>query len=202
MKASNTIPLVFSILLSVNAHSATILWGSVLPEASVWRNGVKQDLNTYTSTTGLGINAARVLLEGFGVLSVWVNEYVDFDTGVPVPSHWETECPEIILDDGRAEWNQFLLGDAPNGAAKVTMEVGYVDLDDWFSVFVPLASATATVGQLMDADHTYEAGTLGPPTENPWTPMDFHAVDADIPEPSTVCMFLAGVLLLTKRRGI
>jgi hypothetical protein len=52
------------------------------------------------------------------------------------------------------KWSsQFNLGDNPNPNATIFFELGYVDWDDFDSPFITLATATATVQELMEILH-------------------------------------------------
>ena len=65
--------------------------------------------------------------------------------------------------------------------------------------FVPLATATETLGNLWGT-HTYEAGTLAPPSQTAWKPTDYYYEVLPVPEPSTAALTMAGLALLFRRR--
>ena len=140
--------------------------------------------------------------------------------GVPMPSGYEDpsgyippgqSAPTIVFDDEITEFGVLLVdeNEDPTGqyadwtptrldntslSAIVSFDIGYWDENaDW--VFVPIATATTTLGDIWDA-HSYDAGTLAPPTQTPWRPTAFYAV----PEPSTAILAMLGTCLLLKRR--
>ena len=110
----------------------------------------------------------------FGVLMV---EESSQDTWTPVVPWTYSDRQPIRLDN--TDLN-----------ATVFFDLGYVDAD---GNFTQVASTSAVLGDLWDS-HTYEAGTLLPPTETPWRPF------AAVPEPSTTILALFGVGMLLKRR--
>ena len=104
-----------------------------------------------------------------------------------------------------------LIQTADLASTTIKLELGYVDwdaydayveqnpggslaIDDRF--FQGLATATASLGQLVSGDHVSEQGSLSTPGATPWTPKTCTAV----PEPSVCLTALLGVLLLSKRR--
>lgn len=92
-----------------------------------------------------------------------------------------------------ADWQPIRL-DNTDKSATVYYDIGYWDENlDW--EFVTVATATDMLGNLWN-QHTYEAGTLLPPTETPWKPSDYYA----IPEPSPSILAILGTLFLLKRR--
>ena len=138
--------------------------------------------------------------------------------GVPMPSGYKDpsgyippgqSAPSIFFDDEITEFGVLMVDDNgdPTGlytdwtptrldntslTAIVSFDIGYWDENkDW--AFVPIATAITTLGEIWDA-HTYEAGTLAPPTQMPWRPDYFVAV----PEPSTAILALLGVGMLLK----
>ena len=92
-----------------------------------------------------------------------------------------------------ADWQPIRL-DNTDKSAVVYYDIGYWDESlDW--EFVTVATATDTLGNLWNK-HTYETGTLLPPTETPWKPVDYYA----IPEPRPAILAILGTLFLLKRR--
>ena len=138
--------------------------------------------------------------------------------GTPMPAGYEDpphqQPPSVSFDDELVEFGLVVVDeyDEPTGQladwqpirldvvdrnAVVRFDIGYWDADaDW--AFVSIASASAVLGDLLEP-HTYEAGTLLPPTETPWRPTLFYGA---IPEPVTANLARLGaiVLWLSSRR--
>lgn len=123
---------------------------------------------------------------------------VDFDDDY-------TEFGLGVVDDNDnwtgaySDWSPIKLGEEDPATLDVGVifEIGYWDEnDDWN--FIPLASSDSFPLNRMN-DHYYEAGTLLPPTETPWKPIDFYT-DYPVPEPSSISLFLSGLLILMLSR--
>jgi len=107
-----------------------------------------------------------------------------------------TEFGLLVLDGNDeptgqlADWQPIRLDIADQGST-VYFDIGYWDEDAGWS-FVPVAYASASLGDLW-SPHTYESGTLLPPTETPWRPSVFYGA---IPEPNVACLALVGAVIL------
>lgn len=154
----------------------------------------------YRSPDGLFVNTLRLCVgtdvDSCTPMAVWVEPYVDPDTGEHVDGYWELDYPETILEyDGEEygmAWAQYDLGDNPDPGLCVFFELGNVDWDDEYAEFNPIAYSGATVQQLVDWNHTYLTFDLNPPTATPWAPTAFTA----IPEPNVAPLAFVGALIL------
>lgn len=195
-------------LIAATTFANQILWaaldeGSTI-EGTAFRNYVDsegREVNAARLSIGTpGVNMVNYAMEVVQQLSLWIPPYGG-DSG-----YWETEHPETCLKDEDGEYSmevgtfgsQFNLGDNPNSAVMVFFELGHVaDWDDLDSPFVTLAYAGATITALDAEKHIYPSGTINPPVEAEWAPIQFRAV---VPEPSTAILALLGTCLLLKRR--
>ena len=185
-----------AIFLSLTVRAATILWAA-LDESSTIDSIAFRD---YNDPRNLFVNAARLSVSDNSSYSsgsvtplyLWIPEY-DGD-----PGYWEEDFPVVCLKDEDGDWempewsSQFNLGDNPNLNHIVFFELGYTDWDDPTAPFVTIATASASIQQLIDGKFTYPSGTLWPPDERNWMPTQFHAV----PEPSAFMFGLLGCSLL------
>lgn len=193
--------LMMNIAGTVNA--ATVLWAALNESSTIDGTAFR----TYTDS-GMFVNSARLSIGGAGIsqsgysmdvvvrLPLWIPEW-DGE-----PGYWEEDFPVVCLKDDDDDWymsewsSQFNLGDNPNSTASVFFELGYVDWNDDTAPFITLATATASVQDLIDGNYTYQSGSIAPPTERNWMPTQFHAV----PAPSVIIMTLLGLTMLLKRR--
>lgn len=120
-----------------------------------------------------------------------IGPYTDFELGVVdenynvIPGMYADWTP-IKISDGEPTWN-----------AETIFELGYWD-NDWN--FIPLASSDSVLLNNLDNEHIYETGSLAPPVETPWKPIDFYT-DYQVPEPSiTILTILGTCILLLKRK--
>ena len=96
-----------------------------------------------------------------------------------------------------ADWQPIQLNataDSDPEHLEIYFDIGYWDANSAWE-FVPLATAVSWVDTIWSM-HSYESGTLLPPGESPWRPVDFYAV----PEPSTCMLLAVGMLLMTNKR--
>lgn len=208
------------------AQAASILWVSVDPDARVQDPDgaiLEESLRNFR-LDGRSVNAAKVSAsDGIGSTSYLLIAYDDLVGNVVAddPESNTIDLSELSGSSGGsgsgagAEYVAVSLRDliqtADLASTTIKLELGYVDwdaydayveqnpggslaIDDRF--FQGLATATASLGQLVSGDHVSEQGSLSTPGATPWTPKTFTAV----PEPSVCLTALLGVLLLSKRR--
>jgi len=208
------------------AQAASILWVCVDPDARVQDPDgaiLEESLRNFR-LDGRSVNAAKVSAsDGIGSTSYLLIAYDDLVGNVVAddPESNTIDLSELSGSSGGAgsgagaEYVAVSLRDliqtADLASTTITLELGYVDwdaydayveqnpggslaIDDLF--FQGLATATASLGELVSGDHVSEQGSLSTPGATPWTPKTFTAV----PEPSVCLTALLGVLLLSKRR--
>ena len=208
------------------AQAASILWVSVDPDARVQDPDgaiLEESLRNFR-LDGRSVNAAKVSAsDGIGSTSYLLIAYDDLVGNVVAddPESNTIDLSELSGSSGGsgsgagAEYVAVSLRDliqtADLASTTIKLELGYVDwdaydayveqnpggslaIDDRF--FQGLATATASLGELVSGDHVSEQGSLSTPGATPWTPKTFTAV----PEPSVCLTALLGVLLLSKRR--
>lgn len=188
------------IMLCCATNAATVLWAALDESSTI--NGIS--FRSYSDPQNSLVNAARLSISDSSTYSM--DSVTQLALWTPPfdgePGYWEEDFPVTCLhdEDGdyyMGEWSsQFNLKDNPNLNAAVFFELGYVNWDDFDSPFITLATATATVQELIDGNYTYQSGSIAPPDERNWMPTQFNA----IPEPSTAILALLGVGMLFKRR--
>lgn len=197
MKKILTTILLFAVLVS---NAATILWAALDESSTI--NGIA--FRSYSDPQNNFVNAARLSvsdsstysMDSVTQLALWIPEWEG------EPGYWEEDFPVNCLhdEDGdyyMSEWSsQFNLGDNPDTTKTVFFELGYVNWDDFDSPFITLATANATVQDLIDGNYTYQSGSIAPPDERNWMPTQFNAV----PEPSATLLALFGIGMFLKRR--
>lgn len=192
------------VLAAMNANSATVLWVGIDDSSTI-------DYVTHSLSISDWISSlpclpedagARILVDGAAMPAGHEDPSGYIPPGQTAPSIvFDDDISEfsLVLTDtdanpiGYADWQPIRLDNSDPGS-HVRYEIGYWDeTRDW--EFVPLAYASAQMSELLGI-HTYESGSLAPPTQTPWRPTVFNAV----PEPSSAMLLLAGMLLLVKRR--
>ena len=188
-----------SMCLAMSVQAVTVLWAALDESSVVDENGSIVPFREYVNGAGQFVNAARLVTNG-NPIPLWIPEW-DGD-----PGYWEEDFPVTCLKDEDGEYSmgkrssQFNLGNKPDTSMAVIFELGYVaDWDDESSSFITLATAQSTIGELIDGNYTYPSGTIYPPTQENWMPTIFYA-DSPIPEPSSVSLFLSGLLILMLSR--
>ncbi len=189
------------ITLCCAANATTVLWAALDESSTI--NGIA--FRSYSDPQNNFVNAARLSISDSSTysmdsatqLALWIPEW-----GGEPQEYWEEDFPVTCLHDEDGDYymgkwsSQFNLGDNPNTTKTVFFELGYVDWDDFDSPFITLATASASVQDLIDGNYTYQSGTIYPPTQENWMPTQFNAV----PEPTTALLALLGVGILFKRR--
>lgn len=196
--------------LTASVQAASVLWFGVNKDADLINGG------TFVSSVidYANINAVRITANGAPLHLYWQMtdefgnylydelynpkyglEVVDEDTG-------ETYyIDEAILRDGDwygADWSSADLGNNEDMSTVIKMELGYVDLDDWDSIFEPIAYYETTLDKLWEDDHI-SVGGLSEPTFSPWEP-DFYILTIPVPEPSTTFLVIFGLCIILMNR--
>ena len=192
-KVFKTILVAGALLAPFCTMASSVLWFSVIDTATVvdskWRVST---VGAYTDTDGNPINAARVRITGAGIPDdTFLQLYYEDESG------WQTieGLDTTILDDGAALWQPADLGENPDSSATVSLEVGYVNLEDAMAEFIAVAFAESTIEELSKAGYI-STGGVSTQTETPWIPWFFNPV----PEPSTGLLLAIGACMLALRR--
>lgn len=191
---------ILTALLTFAASAAQIMWVGIDENALVHVDNQILSLNDWMLTFQCAPEdvGARIRIDDVAMPAgyedppyqqppsvVFDDDYSEF--GVIVTSY---DTGEFV---GYANWQPIRL-DNTDLSAIVCYDIGYWDENqDW--EFITVATATDTLGNLWN-QHTYETGTLLPPTETPWKPANYYA----IPEPSPSILAILGTLFLLKRR--
>lgn len=201
------------------AYSIQVLWVGVSENARVHVGSSQYGVSAWASSIGqdFGNLGARITVGGEPLQAGFAdpNELENpslIPAGQSGPSIiWEFEGESLyefyvaMVDEyGEpngmyADWQPINLGDenAVEKSAKIFFELGYF-ADDGEGDFVPMAYASDTIEDIWNA-HTYTSGTLAPPDESPWRPLDFYA-DGITPEPSAIALLAIGVCMILKTR--
>ena len=221
------------------ASAARILWVNVETYAQIEESGEgvmkTTAIDTFTASVNgslVGINAAKVSVSGEGVQPSPSYLLFAYEDGgrmvVNDPNSNTMPLTEVqnnsVVFTGMS-WAPVYLSDALNGIddekITVTLELGYVDWDDYDAdyaayennantgtpvsiddYFTKLAISAPTSLSVLadpngsDGNHVSTVASLNPAGHTPWSPTRFTAV----PEPATCGMALLGILLLARRR--
>ncbi len=169
--------------------ASSTLWFSVDGSAGIAdASGTISTVAAYRDADGNAINAARVRIAADTFLPLY------YDTG----AGWETApgLDTAILDGSSSlAWQPADLGSASDSGAMLSLELGYVDLEDEMSEFVSIAFAEATLATLEAAGHI-SAGGVSTQSQTPWSPIYYMPV----PEPSAGLLLALGACMLALRR--
>lgn len=195
---------------ALTCRGAYILWVGV-DENAVLKDGysIPTGFTSWVTRSDITGNAGgRIRIGDTVLLAGWedppMSKNVVFDDDIT------DFCLEMFEDDlatvrpgEYANWQPIRIPDGVNPAEHIEIcyDIGYFDVEnDW--AFVTVATATSCLDLLYNGDitgkHIYETGTLAPPTEVPWRPLEYEYV-TDVPEPSTAVLALTGVVLLLGR---
>ena len=196
-------------LFAINAMAGRILWVGIGDNPQVEVNGVMTPLATWIAS--LPCDPAdvggRIRIGNTALPSGWE------DPTQPIPPG-QQHHPVVFDDDitefevnlvdtdgnptgGYADWQPIRLTDVKDSDplnVEIFFDLGYWDENSNWD-FVSVATASAYVDSAFWNAHSYESGTLAPPTETPWRPFA-----VAVPEPSTAILALLGTCLLLKRR--
>lgn len=113
---------------------------------------------------------------------------------------FEDDITEFELAGGGSTWADWQpirltnVKDSDPLNTEIFFDLGYWDENSNWD-FVAMATASAYVDSAFWNAHSYESGTLAPPTETPWRPFA-----VAVPEPSPAILALLGTCPLLKRR--
>lgn len=202
---------VFVVMFAMSLPAAQILWVGVADNATVHVDGNNYTVARWANAIGQDmVNVGgRILVNGTPMLAGYEDPSGYIPAGQTAPSIvWDDDITDFMIavvnqydePTGRyADWQPINLGDEDlaDKSAQVVFQLGYWDDDGWGD-FVPLVYASDVLGNLWDL-HTYTTGSLAPPNETPWKPVDFYG-STPIPEPSiTILMSIGfGAILLRK----
>ena len=122
---------------------------------------------------------------------------------------WDGEFGVELADGGDGRWGSGHYGTQSPINSDITdnsifiMQIGYAhydeDLDD--SYWVTLADSSSEKYSSLVNVHTYEAGSIAPPTYTPWNPNQFTST-AEVPEPPSTILAIIGMGILAVKRKI
>lgn len=225
---SLSLPLLLALSPSA-ASAARILWVSVEPGAMVVDEGVEVDPVSQFAASGKVINAARVSVDDGSSSgpTYLLFAYDDDTTGSSVVDDPASDTMPLIDDSGAEPvfagmslapvYLSDILDGIDDSTVTVTLELGYVDWDDYdakyeqyendptgltISIdFTRLVYASSPLSVLADpngedGNHVSTVASLDPAGHTPWSPKVF----TPVPEPATCWTALLGAFLLSKRR--
>ncbi len=191
-KFLKTVLVLGALLAPFAATASSVLWFSVSSSATVKdRAGNISTADAYADADGNPLNAARIRITGVGIPEdTFLRLYYE-DGG------WQTMegLDTAILEEGAAAWQPADLGEDPDGSATVSLELGYLDLDDEASKFAAVAFASATLDDLGEAGYI-STGGVSEQSQTPWNPAFF----VPVPEPSAGLLLAFGACVLALRR--
>lgn len=195
--------------------SQVLLWGVHSNTPIQYQDGSTIPLNQFDYDTEINTVMIGLYDSSFNFvdfIEFYVSStYIDPE-GRELPTHILGGVIESDLDP--QEGNE-----APDSSAHLPVETGYLKMeigyeeiflmpggdpdndDDWYiGDFQSFAySDFASIEDIIAADHTYTPGSIAPPTHTPWYPTIFYT-DYPIPEPSSISLFLSGLLILMLSR--
>ena len=170
------------------AQAARILWVNVGGSATIVdAGGTEASVSQFLSSDGMPVNAFRVS----------VSDETAPEGAVSLVFAYEDESGAMVLGDESfdvhpldfgavsvpgAAWAPVDLADFTGRSLIVTLELGYADWNafdnvydandssTWYVSFEPLAVASETLGNLLDAPHVSIQSDLNPPALLPWSP--------------------------------
>ena len=208
MKTMIKILFLLFVCMAMSVQAEYVLWVGVDKNAVVHAGENTYSIQQFANIVGqpMANMGGRILVDGVAMPAGYehlpreIPPRVDFDDDF-------SEFGLAVVDDydvwtgSYADWQPIKLGEENPTTLDigVIFEIGYWDEnDDWN--FIPLGSSNSFPLSEMD-DHYYEAGTLAPPTETPWRPIDFYT-DYPVPEPSTTLLTVLGACVcLLSRKG-
>ena len=192
-----------ALLAPLASLAVNVLWFTVNSGASVndsAGNLVGTVAGGFLDANGnpVSVNAVRVSIADAGSLfEQYLRLYYETENG------WETADGvnvALLDDDYAAIWQPAELSEDIDPAAKVRIELGYIDMTGGGSGgvdFTPAAFAEATLADLL-AQHVSHGGT-SVQTQTPWTPSTY-TVFTVIPEPTATLLLAVGMAVLALRR--
>ena len=201
-------------LFAMNAPADRILWVGIDPDAEVHIGKDVSRLGDWIDSYN-GMAGGQILLSTTALYAGFEDPSGYIPPGQVAPSVvWETDFEgehigpymdfELSVVDENydpipgmyADWQAIRLQageDTDPSHMALYFNIGYYD-DDYN--FTPVASAMNYMDAVWDA-HTYESGTLAPPTQTPWRPAAFYAVPA--PSPAILALLVTCPLLRRRK---
>lgn len=188
---------------AVSARSSYIMWVGMDENATISDGVSTVNFLVYLSAKADAVNMGGRIRIGDEALPAGYEDPPDQN---PPAVSFDDEIVDfgLVVVDGDdqptgayGDWQPIKIPDdvSPYSHVKVYYDIGYWDeADDWN--FVKVATAEEWLDVLYNEGHIYEAGTLAPPIETPWRPLEYSTV---VPEPSTGALFLLGTFLLFRK---
>ena len=193
--------------MAMGVQAGYVLWVGVSENAVVHIGGNTYSIPQFASIVGQPMEnmGGRILVDGIAMPA----GYEDPPDQNPPAVNFDDDITELGLggvdNDGNwtgaySDWQPIKLGEEDPATLDVGVifEIGYWDEnDDWN--FIPLGSSDSfSLNEMYD--HYYKAGTVLPPEQTPWRPIDFYT-DSPVPEPSvTLLAILGACAMLLKRK--